>query len=191
MDQVKGRVSKIKMNQFESLMVNILARYAYLYPIPEICRVLFLPHFSRCFAIMRVRKVTRWSSLRLRIVKLLKLRLLNMKLTKKSYNFTFFLEINAWKLPKIGPFSECLDTGRAYFCPIFQFWEKTAYYRFIFMKLIQQIDGQIRVQSIGATSYVGAVGPKRGKRGGFSFKTELFMYAHISQPAAPCSSLHA
>ena len=50
-------------------MVNILARNAYLCPSPEICEVLFMPHFSRCFAIMRVRKFTKLASLRLKIVK--------------------------------------------------------------------------------------------------------------------------
>ena len=43
-------------------------------PSPEICGVLFLPHFSRCSAILSIRKFTIFASLRLRIVKLLKLK---------------------------------------------------------------------------------------------------------------------
>ena len=93
-------------------MVNILARNAYLCPSPEICEVLFMPHFSRCFAIMRVRKFTKLASLRLKIVKyLIRINFCADKFSRTLYSENFrAARSNPDKTlendPKIGAFED-------------------------------------------------------------------------------------
>ena len=86
--------------------------------------VLFLLHFLRCFVILHS-KTYQMSHTEVKNCQIVEIRLINMKINKEKLLFHSLVEINAWKLPsKIGLFSEFLVTGRAYFCPIFQFWGK-------------------------------------------------------------------
>ena len=105
-------------------MVNILAKIAYLCHNHNFGAVLFLPHFSRCFATFRDRKFSKHASLRVRIVKLIKIRLLNMKLNEETIIHCYFSE----KLPENyqikGNFRNFWSLVDLIFAPFFSFGEK-------------------------------------------------------------------
>ena len=64
-------------------MVNILARNTYLFPSPEICEVLLLPHFLRCCAILRL-KIYQMSLIEVKNCQIVEIRLINLKINKEN-----------------------------------------------------------------------------------------------------------